>query len=428
MWGNLNIRSEFVKSVMVLTSGTVIAQIASYAVTPVITRLFTTEDFGEFGIFMRVVAFLTAIGTARYELTIPLPKLHQHAFLLFRLSLKIALITTVVSLLTGLAVWAFYNTSEGLLAFVLLMSGTTFFMIFKNIGTNWAIRNKVFRRISAVNITTSVATNTFKLAAGFWGWGAFGLIGATFVGTAIGVFWFIKDFLRSKLQFNVLRSARKTRWLSRHYREFPRVNLPHTLIDTTRELGIAFFLTFYLSTATFGAYDLSFKMLKIPLLLIGTSISQVLLQKASEKFTNGAPLYPLVRRVVIILLALSIVPFGVVFFAGTPLFAFVFGSEWEISGAIAEALAPWLMLNFVASTISLIPSVIRELKWFFWVGVATSIIQLSLFGFFDAIAETFEYTSIDLFEKISWIMTVFFMVVIVWELRLIKRSDERREG
>jgi len=415
-----------VKSVMVLTSGTVIAQIASYAVTPIITRLFTTEDFGEFGVFMRVVAFLTAIGTARYELTIPLPKLHQHAFLLFRLSLKIALITTGVSLLAGLAVWSFYSSSVEMLAIVLLLSATTFFMIFKNIGTNWAIRNKVFRRISAVNITTSAATNTFKLAAGFWGWGAFGLICATFVGTTIGVFWFVKDFFSSKRNFKVLQSPRKMRWLSHHYREFPRVNLPHTLIDTTRELGIAFFLTYYLSTATFGAYDLSFKMLKIPLLLIGTSISQVLFQKASEKFADRSALYPLLRRVVIILLALSIVPFGVVFFAGTPLFAFVFGSEWEFSGTIAEALAPWLMMNFVASTISLIPSVIQELKWFFWVGVATSIIQLSLFGFFDVIAQMFDYSAIELFERISWIMTVFFIIVIIWELRLIKRSDEKR--
>ena len=86
MLDQLKFKSTFLKSVMVLTSGTVIAQAISYAFTPLVTRLFTTEDFGAFGVFMRIVAFLAAIGTARYELTLPLPKRDQHAFQLFFLS------------------------------------------------------------------------------------------------------------------------------------------------------------------------------------------------------------------------------------------------------------------------------------------------------------------------------------------------------
>ena len=82
--------NEFLKSVMVLTSGTVIAQIISYLITPLLTRIYSTEEMGDLGVYMRAVGFISALATARYELSLPLPKNDKHSFILYRLSLKIA--------------------------------------------------------------------------------------------------------------------------------------------------------------------------------------------------------------------------------------------------------------------------------------------------------------------------------------------------
>lgn len=423
MWGKFNLRSDFLKSVVVLTSGTVIAQAISYAFTPLITRLFTTEEFGEFGIFIRIVALLTAIGTARYELTLPLPKRDQHAFQLFLLSLRIAFWTLIVSLVLGFAYWLFYDSSLTVLLFVLAIGFTAFFMIFKNIGTNWAIRLKSFRRISLVNITSSLGTNAVKLLAGFIGLGSLGLIYGTLIGTVVGTSWFFSDYFKQKKVGSFERSSAKIKALSSKYREFPRVNLPHTLIDTARELLIAFFLTYYLSTSLFGSYDLSFKMLKIPLLLIGTSIGQVMFQKASEKFANNESISVLVNRTVVLLFFISLLPFSIVYIWGPQIFAFVFGEEWYFAGQIASVIAPWLMMNLVASSISMIPSVINALRWFFWVGLGTSIIQLALFGFYPQITEGLNITPLDFFNVVSWIMVVIYSIIIVWELVLVKRAS-----
>lgn len=421
MFQGINIKSEFIRSVMVLTSGTVIAQVISYAVTPLITRLFTPEDFGEIGVFLRIVAFLTALGTARYELTIPLPKNDSHAFQLFRLSLRISFYTVFGSLFFGLLYWLFTGLENYTLLFVLFVAVATFFMIFKNIGTNWAIRTKAFKIISYSSILTSVASNGLKLITGLLGFGVIGLILSTIVGTAAGVSFFVYDYLVNKKSPSFSKSRAKMYVLSKKYKEFPRVNLPHTLIDTARELLIAFFLTYYLSTSLFGSYDLSFKMLKIPLLLIGSSIGQVLYQKASEKFARNESLYALLKRTVLSLFLLSILPFGIVFIWGEPIFVFVFGEEWKLAGQIAAAIAPWLMLNFIASTISMIPSVINKLRWFFWIGLATTIIQLLLFGLYPQIVSSFDLSAIDFFSISSWVMTFIFAVVIVWELILVKR-------
>jgi hypothetical protein len=200
MWGEFNMKSDFLRSVTVLTSGTVIAQAIGYAITPILTQFFyTPEDFGEFGIFMRIVALLTAIGTARYELTLPLPKRDQHAFQLFLLSLRIAFWTLIVSFVLGFVYWLFWETSLNTFLLVLAVGLTSFFMIFKNIGTNWAIRLKSYGRISAVNITSSFGTNAVKLLAGFIGLGSLGLVFGTLIGTIVGTSWFFVDFFKQAL-------------------------------------------------------------------------------------------------------------------------------------------------------------------------------------------------------------------------------------
>lgn len=421
MLRNINVNTEFIRSVMVLTSGTIIAQVISYAVTPLITRLFTPEDFGEIGIFLRIVAFLTALGTARYELTLPLPKSDHHAFQLFRLSLRISFYTVFGSLFFGLLYWLFSDLDNYTLIFVILIAVATFFMIFKNIGTNWAIRTKAFKIISYSSILTSVASNGLKLITGLLGFGVIGLILSTIGGMVAGASFYLYDYLNNKKSPSFSKSRAKMYVLSQKYKEFPRVNLPHTLIDTARELLIAFFLTYYLSTSLFGSYDLSFKMLKIPLLLIGTSIGQVLYQKTSKNFANNEPIYSLLLKTVVTLLLLSIIPFGAVFIWGESLFVFVFGEEWKLAGQIASAIAPWLMFNFIASAISMIPSVINKLRWFFWIGLATTIIQLLFFGLYPQIVGWFELSAIQFFSITSWVMTLIFAIVIVWELTLVKR-------
>src|SRR5690554_7483720 len=100
-----NIKSELLKSALVLSSGTILAQGISYVLMPFITRLYTPEDFGEFGMIMRIVAFLAVVGAGRYEFAIPLPKKDEHAFHIYRLTLRILVWTVSLSLIAGIVFW-----------------------------------------------------------------------------------------------------------------------------------------------------------------------------------------------------------------------------------------------------------------------------------------------------------------------------------
>jgi O-antigen/teichoic acid export membrane protein len=52
------------------------------------------------------------------------------------------------------------------------------------------------------------------------------------------------------------------------------------------------------------------------------------------------------------LLAMGIVPALAVFFYGEPIFSFVFGVKWKLSGIIAAIVAPWFLTSFIVSPLS----------------------------------------------------------------------------
>ena len=103
MTGIKNIlKGDFVKSVAVLMTGTVLAQVISYALWPIIADYYNQSQMADFNLYMRVISFIGALATARFEMSLPLPKSDSHSFLLFRLSLKIAMITLLISGIAGL--------------------------------------------------------------------------------------------------------------------------------------------------------------------------------------------------------------------------------------------------------------------------------------------------------------------------------------
>src|SRR5450759_1384511 len=66
--------STFVKNVLVVMTGTALAQTLGFALSPVISRLFTPSEFGVFGSFGAVPGVVSAGATLEYTQAIMLPK------------------------------------------------------------------------------------------------------------------------------------------------------------------------------------------------------------------------------------------------------------------------------------------------------------------------------------------------------------------
>ncbi|WP_310441139.1 hypothetical protein [Sulfurimonas sp.] len=74
MLTKLKPRSEFSRNVLTLMTGTTIAQAIPIAISPILTRIYTPEDFLVFALYMAIASILSVIATGRYEMAIMLPK------------------------------------------------------------------------------------------------------------------------------------------------------------------------------------------------------------------------------------------------------------------------------------------------------------------------------------------------------------------
>lgn len=66
--------SEFIRNFLTLFSGSTISQFIPILISPIISRLFTPEDFGRLAIFMAISTFVGGFMTGAYDTAIMLPK------------------------------------------------------------------------------------------------------------------------------------------------------------------------------------------------------------------------------------------------------------------------------------------------------------------------------------------------------------------
>ena len=96
--------NRFARSVSVLAGGTAAGQLIVIAASPILTRLYTPEDFGLLAVYAGILGILGVIANLRYQLAIPLPDSDEDAASIAALSLLVVVLITV---LAAIAVWLF---------------------------------------------------------------------------------------------------------------------------------------------------------------------------------------------------------------------------------------------------------------------------------------------------------------------------------
>src|SRR5690554_6180591 len=78
------------KNILTLLSGTMLAQALPVAISPILSRLFTPEDFGVLALYVAITAIFGAVANGRYELAIMLPQEDSEARVIVALGVLIA--------------------------------------------------------------------------------------------------------------------------------------------------------------------------------------------------------------------------------------------------------------------------------------------------------------------------------------------------
>jgi lipopolysaccharide exporter len=358
-------KSEFVKNSFMLTFGTTLAQLIPILISPVLTRLFTPEDYGILALFTTCASLIGVVATARYEMAIVLPEKESDAINIVFLSGIITLFVTIVSIFIvtfGNHVLTFFLKNSDISPWLYLVPVSVFLIGFYQIFNYWTVRTKQFRHLTFSKISQTVTGSGTNLALGFAKFGTFGLVIGGIAGQLASTFILFLQSLKSLKQNLGFVSKEKIIEQAKIYSDFPKINSLHAFLDIFRDSLIIFLLSSLFNNQVLGFYSFTLRILKSPASLVGSSVAQVFFQKASELKNTGGNLQPLVKKMILKLSIVSAVPFLILMIFSPVIFSFVFGAKWHEAGIYASILSPWLFLVFISSPISQIPIIVGRQK------------------------------------------------------------------
>ena len=144
--------------------GSSLSQVILLLITPVLTRIFTPDDFGVYATFFALVSILVLIVTGRYEVAILLPKEEQEAVSLFFISILLAFVACALLYLvlpfTLPLVERYAGTSFGPVRHWL--PPTIFLLAIVQAAGFLANRNKKYKLLSSSRIVGSGSTGLAK--------------------------------------------------------------------------------------------------------------------------------------------------------------------------------------------------------------------------------------------------------------------------
>jgi O-antigen/teichoic acid export membrane protein len=425
------LKSDLLRNTSVLISGTALAQLVPILLQPVLRRYFTPETFGAFSVYLSLIGILIVISSLRYEPAIILPDKDNEAAAVFFISVILSFGFNLLILL-GIVLWkseilSYINIPEKFAVYLYLTPlGTFLFSLYQSINY-WLIRKKGFFAISVNKFVRRGFEGGAQLAFKFTKV-TNGLIYGDLIGHVANICSGIFQSMKTGLSVSLF-NPRKMMYVLKKYSEYPKFNLVPAFMDACSYLLPAIMINKFFSTEYTGYFDLSKLLLSIPLALVATSLSNVLLQRISEKDKSQLSIKKDLVFVLYFVAIIIIAEIGIIMFCGEALFRVFFGPNWEFSGTISKILVWAFTFNFLTSSFSSIFISLNKIKLLsVWqIFYFASILILFFFHYLSFIAFLRVYVLIQVI--CSSVISIFIIKVIInYERRILSNSFKDNKG
>ncbi|MCC7320674.1 MAG: oligosaccharide flippase family protein [Rubellimicrobium sp.] len=347
-----------------LMTGTVGGRLIALAAMPLVTRLYSPQDFALLAVYLATVSLIGAIACLRFDVAIPVAQDDGDAIHLLVLALVIAGTMATASLIAvlvaplriaallgqpSLAPWLW------LVPFGILLSGGYAALQF------WATRARRFGSIARTRISQAAVGVSTMLALGWAGIAPFGLLLGNLLNSSAGSLRLGTEAIRRDRAALRLVTWPGLRAAFRAYHRFPLYSAPEALANLAGIQIPIMIVAAYAGTEA-GFLLLAQQVMAAPMSLLGSSISQVYVSRAPEALRDGR-LAPFTLSILRRLIQIGIGPLILAGILAPILFPLVFGTGWTRAGEIVSWLVPWMALQFLASPISMALHVTGRQSW-----------------------------------------------------------------
>lgn len=353
--------SKTLKNSVTLLSANVAAQLIGFLFYPLLTRLYSAQDFGILNLFFSIGGLLALVATADYQYAIVLPKSEKKAVSVFQFSFLLAL---GVVLLCGLSVFFRYPVTRlfkapELAVFYPLLPVFVLLSSVWNLFNYWFTRQEKFGAVAAYQVSQTLGNSMFKYASGKAGWLHWGLIASTIASLFVSLGAVL--FSKWKICRVLLHGKRSDlRSAAIRYRRFPLFSLPRTVVNSLSCNLPVFLLTPCFGLTEMGYLGMALTLAFRPVNMVAASLYQVFFQKAAKNIQQRQPALSFFRRFVLWGgLSVSVVFFGL-YFVLPELAGWFLGDGWQATGHYIRLMLPWLALTAIGNCINFVSDLFQK--------------------------------------------------------------------
>lgn len=326
-------KNKKIKKIFKFISGNIISQLIIIIFTPILTRIYSPEDFGVYAIVNSIILTIGVVFCARYD-QLMFTYCQKESW---KVCYSNGIRSSITFLFISLIVISLFNIFINIpYYFYLLLLILPSFSISQLCFSILILENKHNLYIKA-NILRSILLVLFQLI--LYKLEYIGLVISLAI-TQLVILIFCLFYCTSVLKYNF-----SITMPFKDYKSSLLSSTQSTISAVSSQLP-TFFIPYIYTYETLGFYSLAQRLTQLPITFISNAIRPYIMGEINKSINNNISLFPLIRKYTFFLLIFSFMGIILISVFSKSFFILYAGSKWSVSGDYATILSFWLMISF----------------------------------------------------------------------------------
>jgi O-antigen/teichoic acid export membrane protein len=367
--------NTILRSVSILVSGNIIGRLIALFTLPIVSRLYSLEDFGENGVIIATAGIIVNLGGLGLNSAVMAPDNDKESCIIFKVAFYSASSIYFFLFVVFLVLSPWYELVQTSLPY-LITCLLIFLLAFSsqlNSLLNIYVNRKGMNRVLFNNaIISAVSTLFITIPFGVMSFGVIGLVGAALISglvCALQMIYYANPFKEKIIWSDFITIFKK-------YKDFIFYQYPSNFIGNFAALYPMRFFSSNFGNVKLGTYNMNERILGIPLNFLAAPITTIYFRTASQQKNQLDQLARFTYRLIKNIMLVAIIPIIVLALWGEELFGFVLGNQWSAAGKMASVLVIQYVFNFCSNSISYCRVALNRQKLNLWVVIIRFILTV----------------------------------------------------
>ena len=404
-------KSQMLRNVTKISSGTMLGQAISIVTLPIFTRLYGATVIGYWTLFTSVAVIVNAFSDLGLSNAIMMDDEGEQSEKLFSV---ITTISFIISLIVGAGYFVIKSVTpdpSGL--HPLFYSIVLFVLIFTqqqvNVCYNWLNKKKQYNILMKNPIINNVSVAVIAIPLGLMGFTKYGYYIGLVLGQVFTLFhmrrYLPRIFFDFKFRdhFDVIRS----------HLTYVKFQMPTYLVAQVKNQAPVFFIRSFFGVEILGYYSVCMRVLNIPVNLLASSIGKVYYQTAAEMKKKGQEVGDFTFRNIKRAMYVAIAPMVVIMSFGDIVCTLFLGNDYVITGNLSRIIVFMTFFQFLMMATQGITIVLEKQQY----ALISGIVQI--IGYVAGLSIG-KYVFSSLYIAVALMTVVFCAIQIIYFSKLFK--------